>query len=501
VNISETRIAKFIRHPYDLLLLLLLGIPLFFTGVRDIHGWGDDYAQYIKEGQNIAAGEAYYRSGYIFNPHNPEYAPPSYPPGFPLLLAPVIKFSGLSIRPMLYLISFMLMIFLLCSYYFYQRHMSRVSAFCLALIGTYCGAVMDLKPHVLADIPLLTFTSLYFLLRIEKPSSGRILLLSLTALMSILIRTQGALLLAAELLLLITTTIRQLKKREFHGKVFLKNPSLIIVASTLISHQLVSLTVFRAPHQPYSFYGNLFSLYDHNAWAMLAYNLNYLVDLLRTLLHYVPEDFFWQALVTIIEYVSFGFAFAGFLFSLRRMPELETYFFLLMCLLIFVLPVHQGARYLLPVLPVYLLYFFRGAKIVMPVLTTNVRSATLLFTILFLMLGYSHVQAFKEPLASHPYNRQDSLAFRYIRENVKDDEIIVFAKPRALNLYTGKRSVNLAWQKTPAQNKQFFDSLEVTYLLKRNALEDEYITQYLAGTAVPSDTIIINDEYVMYRVK
>ena len=66
---------------------------------------GDDYAQYIKEASNIAHGIPYYRSNYIFNPLNPDYAPPAYPPGFPLLLAPVVNVFGIAIRPMLYVIS------------------------------------------------------------------------------------------------------------------------------------------------------------------------------------------------------------------------------------------------------------------------------------------------------------------------------------------------------------------------------------------------------------
>src|ERR1051325_3929775 len=86
-------------------ILSLFSVPLFFIGVVDVHGWGDDFAQYIKEAQNIANGRPFYESAYIYNPNNPVYAPHHYPPGFPLLMAPIVKQFGISIRPLLYLTS------------------------------------------------------------------------------------------------------------------------------------------------------------------------------------------------------------------------------------------------------------------------------------------------------------------------------------------------------------------------------------------------------------
>ncbi len=95
------------------MVLLLVSLPLFFLNIHDVHLWGDDFAQYIREAQNIANGKPYYQSGYIFNPYNTVYAPAQYPPGFPLLLAPVVKIWGLSIRAMCYFNSVIAVCFLL----------------------------------------------------------------------------------------------------------------------------------------------------------------------------------------------------------------------------------------------------------------------------------------------------------------------------------------------------------------------------------------------------
>ena len=129
------------------------------------HHWGDDYAQYIREALNLVNGIPFYESSYIYNPLNPEYAPPNYPPGFPLLLAPVVAITGTAIQPMLYLISILLVALLFILYAYYQKHMGLIAAACLSVLSVYCGAVMDLKSHVLSDLPLLVFVSLYFLFR------------------------------------------------------------------------------------------------------------------------------------------------------------------------------------------------------------------------------------------------------------------------------------------------------------------------------------------------
>src|SRR4051794_26067874 len=90
--------------PY--LVLLLLSIPLFFMNIHEGHALGDDFAQYIKEAMNIAHGKPFYESNYIYNKYNTEYAPAQYPPGFPLMLAPVIGSRALSFPVLFYFNSF-----------------------------------------------------------------------------------------------------------------------------------------------------------------------------------------------------------------------------------------------------------------------------------------------------------------------------------------------------------------------------------------------------------
>jgi hypothetical protein len=79
-------------------LLLVLGYLLVgYVTLSPSHDWGDDWAQYVNHARNLATGRAYSDTGYVFNPNEPHVGPPSYSPGLPLLLAPIIRFFGVNI--------------------------------------------------------------------------------------------------------------------------------------------------------------------------------------------------------------------------------------------------------------------------------------------------------------------------------------------------------------------------------------------------------------------
>jgi 4-amino-4-deoxy-L-arabinose transferase-like glycosyltransferase len=194
-----------------LLFLLLFSIPLFFLNIHNTHsGGGDDYAQYIKEAQNIAQGKPFYQSNYVFNKYNNCYSPPQYPPGFPLLLAPVVRYFGIAIQPMCYFNTVMAICIMLALYVYFRKYAGAVAAVCLAVIITYSGCMIDLKQSVLSDAASMLFVLLYLIYRNAKTfSRWRILLLILFASMAILIRTQSILLIFAEVIFLLISAGRE----------------------------------------------------------------------------------------------------------------------------------------------------------------------------------------------------------------------------------------------------------------------------------------------------
>src|SRR5438552_8617447 len=131
--------------------------------IRPGHQWGDDFAMYIMEARNIASLHSYTDTGFIYNPARPTYAPRAYPPGYPLVLAPVYRMFGLSFTPMKVEIILMFVgaLFLLGLLVLDELPLPYV-ALLLALIG-FAPKFTQFKNNVLSDIPGMFFVVLVLL--------------------------------------------------------------------------------------------------------------------------------------------------------------------------------------------------------------------------------------------------------------------------------------------------------------------------------------------------
>ena len=101
------------------LILLLITIAIFHAvTIRQGHIWADDFAMYIHHAQNIVEGRPYAQTRYLFTP-TALVGPRMYPPVFPLLLAPVVRFFGLNLIPIKFeqVIFFVLALAVICLYW------------------------------------------------------------------------------------------------------------------------------------------------------------------------------------------------------------------------------------------------------------------------------------------------------------------------------------------------------------------------------------------------
>ena len=61
---------------FAIVLALILAVGAFYIAtIREGHLWGDDFAMYIHHAKNLASGNAYGDTGYIYNPHYPDIGP------------------------------------------------------------------------------------------------------------------------------------------------------------------------------------------------------------------------------------------------------------------------------------------------------------------------------------------------------------------------------------------------------------------------------------------
>lgn len=482
-------------------VLGLFCIPLFILNIHNSFSFGDDWAQYMQEALNIANGKPYYLSSWIYNPLNTTYAPPYYPPGYPLLMAPVAKIFGLSIVPQLYLNALFTCIILFTAYYYYARFTQRTIALCLAIILAYLSIIISLKGHLLSDLPCTAVTLLYLCLRVHKKQWNvvKVILLGLLAAFAMLIRTQSVVILCAELLLLLLSFRSSRKsgatKWDLWGPLF-------VVISGLFFYTIWSRFLLPSPIDGLGFYVNLYreAWEQGRVWYMLGDNMNYLLGLFNEVLYHKMNDAFFQFFVSLITMSSVFLVLLGLVQKIKQGIDFSVMFFVLMCFLIIITPVHQGLRYFLPAVPVFILLAAKGAGVVASALF-RLRSQTiaLLFLIIFLLLGYDDYERSIHIDKESAMNHMDSAAFRFIAHNVDNGDIVLSSKPRLLALFTGKSTMNFSWQNDVQANKRQFDSLGVRYLLYSRHLNIPVIDQYLQLTPRPyQDSVVINENYILY---
>lgn len=488
-----------------LLLLFLFSLPLFFINIHDGHSWGDDFSMYIKEAQNFAQGKPFYQTQFIFNKYNSVYSPPQYPPGFPLMLAPVVKIWGLSFRPMFYFISLLTACLLFVVFaYFKKRQLNDITSLCLTILVVYNSVVLDVKGSVLADIPCMLFVALYLTARKNGVHSWRrILLLVLFAVLAIQIRSQAVFLLLAEAVYwVVSTVLTFIREKKFSARRLITEPSLVVITGVLVSNLFISKVIFSTPSDTTAFYNNFIREAMQGSILISAKdNAYYLLKTISGYFYYPNGNGFLNAAAFFAQSAGLVFAFIGFLLSLLRRLTFDHVFFAVMCMVILFYPVHD-TRYFLPALPILLYYCFIALEgFVAGTQKVQVNKVLVAVTVLYLLLGINYVRKLSASdipgLIPGPGDKE---AFSYISQHVDSKDAIVFAKPRALTLFTDRKTTCVAWQVSPRENKRIFDSMHVRYILVIKGYEDSYFNAFLDTVQRPVDSVHLAGNYMLYSL-
>jgi hypothetical protein len=486
-------------------LLLFLSIPLFFLNIIDVHSWGDDFSQYIREALNIAHGKPFYQSNYIFNRYNPVYAPPQYPAGFPLLLAPVVKIWGISFRAMCYFNSVIAACLLFALFAYFRKHTSWIAAICLSVLISYSGYMINLKREVLADTSCLLFVTLYLAFRTAETFSWkRIALLVFFGTIAILIRSQAVFMLAAEAILGLLSWLKLVyKTRNLSLKQSFVQPPVFIAAGVLVFFLFLDKVVFYTPANTMSFYNNFIQLaFGNNFQDGTEVRLNYLFTTLSGFFHYETYKGYLRSITIFADSMFLVFAVTGFFINCAKRLSFDDVFFAVMCGLIMYYPV-RDPRYFLPALPILFFYCYTTFKVILPVIVRmDLRIAAVIMTVLYLGIGLGYLKktALEIPAGCIP-QQNDLAAYKYISTHVNDQDIIVFTKPRLLTLFTDRKCVNVAWYASVERNKQILDSMNVKYMLIVDHLDEDFFRAYLQQAQHPIDSARIADGYTLYTLR
>lgn len=496
------RIKKYYRYFAYLLVGIALGVNILT--LKDGHNWGGDFSQYILHAQNILSGKAY-ASGIMLE------LPVVYPPGYPLLIAPVIKSVGVHF-PLLKLLNVFFwfasigFIFpLLC------RRMSGIHSTLSALILCFSSFFFVFKQNVISDVAFIFFVnaSLYFFVRFlesfEKKQGSRLarqwhlLFFVICACGALWIRSAGAVLFLAAGFYLILIR-RNLKSLGIIALSFL----FAVGSQVLITgiHQGFWAHISEAPGaflvksiKNFSLsYRSLVWFFIHpqtpvTLWIFNALDrsMSVLAFVFTLMIFYYFGKGIWKKTLTFIGCFSF------------------FYFLLLVFWSGF--PHHPAnfCRYLLPLVAPSLVYMVE--KIDKPISIIHIRKKekfTLIvngFLIFLLVINvYNLVNSFSfdDDVLFQEENQQ---MFAWVKKNIAEDEHYMIWQARPVCLMTGRVGA-VPWryqQQRDVKLSSRMKALNVSYLIALKGYDDQ-LMQMLDAQAKELTSVWENKGYKVYKV-
>jgi 4-amino-4-deoxy-L-arabinose transferase-like glycosyltransferase len=405
--------------------IIVIAIAYLAT-TRSGHDWGDDFAQYIGHARNLVEGRPYADTGYIYNPAFPTMGPRTYPPVFPLLLAPVYRVFGLDLfsfkAEMILFFTGFLAVF--CALFRRELPLPYVlSIIVLLAINPY---LWDYKDRVMSEYPFLFFLYLVLFLfqRAQDEDRGwRTRLANAVAVGVALYLACGVRIVGIVLVpgLLLETWL----KRRRSGWVGLT--AIAVFAVGIVGQRL--LVPFEGSYLDQLAFDPV--QFGRNA-VWLFTSLGLLADNGRTI----------AGLVLSFTIVG-GLGLAGYLSRLRQGVTCREAFLAAYLATLVLFPASESTvRYLAPVAPLALVYVCHGLRRLGSRLglrweyVPGAVLATALVLVSLIQYRHRDFGTLREGIGK----AESQALFDYVRQATSPDAVLLFQKPRVMALLTGRRA-------------------------------------------------------------
>ena len=438
------------------LLLLTLAAPAFIN-VRYDHDWGDDFAMYILEARQIALGLPLSDLGFVYDPVSSWGGPPAYPVGFPLMLAPVYYFFGLSFRHFHYLTSAFAAAFSMLTFLYLRGKTESLSgAYALAAMLAFNPLLIDFKNTVLSDL-LFAVLVLLVVLAAER---RRPYLAGLALGYAFLTRTAAVALAAGIIADVLYRCIRKPRLEE-STKSVLTHASITAIVAVVFYLSIGAF--YRTPAGSDSGYLNLFQQVT-SVRELVHINFNHYLAASRFFIPGVQSAFSSRAIWVLLV----GCAVTGYLSKLRMGPHLPEFFVLTYLGMVLLYPSWQGFRFLLPIIPMMLCYVYFGISKVAVLFGRKVRYVPILAVLLIGWLFYPFLMELqrnhRQPIEG-PMLPEAQEVYREIQRSTPSDAVFFAEKPRALVLFTGRKAAFEVLSLPPEAFRDFVKQKNIHYEL------------------------------------
>lgn len=433
--------------------LLLLVAGVYAATLHDDQNWGDDFAQYILQARNILQRRDMAETGYVYQAEIAELGPRTYPPGFPLLLAPVYGLAGVDMLAFQAELAVLQLLALVVTYAVFRREVREPTALVLLFMLALSPYVIEFKREIRPDIAAWLGSWLFLLWVARRAGNGirEGAAAGVLAGVYTLLRTVGSLALVA---LLIAHMLRPRYSRWF----------LLAAVGAALSIVAAARLVWGGGEESY--------LDQLSGWHFGLVPLNvhhYLMRAMRGFWAGPSIGLGREEPLPVLWLAALPLSVVGFVQRARRSDLLFECFFALQLAVVLAWPSRQELRFLYPILPLWLLYAGLGFEHLLtrlrrhaPALAQGVAVATAGGLLLIYGVRAAKIIAADGPAPDGPYTASAQELFEFVRARTPADATLVFFKPRALALYTGRCALAPAPQSPPGVAAQL-DRVGVQY--------------------------------------
>ena len=467
------------------LFIGLLGIIALFhvLTIRNGQGWGDDWAQYVAHAKNLAEGKPYDETGYIYN-EAARYAPRIYPPGFPLLLAPIYALRGLDLEALKIPVIVSLIGTLIMFAALATRWDGAASALIATALAGFHPFFRDFKNHILSDLPFA------FLLLIAIAASERILdaekdnradfrwglLVGVTWWLAYSVRTVAVVLPIAFVLV-------ALPRATPRSRIIAPLGAFLLLAA-------LQALILRGP-------GDYLQQFSFQPDLILEHSRQYLADLRSKV---DPQA--GPHVARVVFWTLTAFSLFGALRIWKAGHPLPVVFAVLYALTVVVWPFYEGSRMLIPLILFYILGCVVGMRAAFSRrrgLRYSMFAAAGILILTVYIQGYRRVETvYEAQRIESPTSRS---LFQVLRTETPDSSVLIFKKPRALALYTNRRAAVYA----PGQMNdpwRFVEKIRATHFIsvRPSRQDSQFVAALKQDRPNAVRELFANDQFAVYQL-
>lgn len=482
------------KRPLALTLLLILLIGVFYLAtLRQGHDWGDDFGMYIHHARNMVEGKSYEDTGYVFNARR-IIGPKTYPPIFPLILAPIYWGWGINLTAMKVeaILIFLLSLFAIYLSFKNDLHWPFLTGL-IAVIGLN-PQFWQFKDRIASDFLFLLFLylSFYFVHEAERPNRPRrsqilyAVLISLSIFLACGTRSIGLILIPC----LFIYYIFKSKKLGLAG-----------IFTLLLTPVVIYLQ--ESYSQIFSAYTGHFGINQTD--VVLAYS--------KELIQYFSE--FWingysKAFRLFLSATLIGLAIIGYVARVRKKGLTCFELFLLLYLPPFVLlPISLALRFLIPIIPLMIFYSFFGIQVISQLARQRqqrVEKMMGIAVVIAILGSYAgqYTQVEYGPFQNGITKNEAQQLFEYVRQEIGENEVVIFRKPRVLSLFTGRAAA--VWHNSTEDEElwNFFRQINASYLIvgpeNVEPYDQAFIRAFVDRNPARFQQTFANADFQVYRI-